>query len=82
LHPAGSRQSVEKIDTMTVQVELEHDVQTVFTALTDPKFLVNRNLALGELSAQRDGPPQTRIRRAFIRVLPGRLRHRFLGMAR
>lgn len=37
---------------MTVHAEFEHGIQTVFETLTDPQFLVDRNLALGELSAE------------------------------
>lgn len=37
---------------MTVNVEFDQDVQTVFEVLTDPQYLVDRNLALGELSAE------------------------------
>jgi hypothetical protein len=39
---------------MTVKFEFEHDVQTVYATLTDPDFLVDRCLALGELSAECD----------------------------
>jgi len=39
---------------MTVKFDFEHDVQTVYEALTDPDFLVDRCLALGELSAECD----------------------------
>ena len=37
---------------MTVSAEFNHDVQTVFELLTDPEYLVDRNLALGELSSE------------------------------
>jgi len=37
---------------VAVQKEYEHEVQVVYEALTDPQFLVDRNLALGELSAE------------------------------
>ena len=37
---------------MTVHFEFDQDAQTVFDALTDPQYLVDRNLALGELSAE------------------------------
>lgn len=37
---------------MTVSYEFDHDVQTVYEALTEPQFLVDRCLALGELSAE------------------------------
>ena len=39
---------------MPVDFEFEHDVETVYEALTDPQYLVDRNLALGELSAEAD----------------------------
>jgi hypothetical protein len=39
---------------MAVDFEFEHDAQTVYEALTDPDFLVDRCLALGELSAECD----------------------------
>jgi hypothetical protein len=39
---------------MAVQVEFEHDVQAVCKALTDPRFLTDRNIALGEISAEYD----------------------------
>lgn len=39
---------------MAVNFEFEHDVQTVYETLTDPDFLVDRCLALGELSAECD----------------------------
>lgn len=37
---------------MTVKFDYEQDLQTVLDALTDPEFLVDRCLALGELSAE------------------------------
>ena len=37
---------------MAVNFEFEHDAQTVYEVLTDPDFLVDRCLALGELSAE------------------------------
>lgn len=37
---------------MPVDFPLKHDVQTVYETLTDPDFLVDRCLALGELSAE------------------------------
>lgn len=37
---------------MSVSFEFEHDVQTVYETLTEPQFLVDRCLALGELSAE------------------------------
>lgn len=39
---------------MAVDFDFEHDVQTVYETLTDPDFLVDRCLALGELSAECD----------------------------
>lgn len=37
---------------MSVNFEFDHDVQTVYETLTEPQFLVDRCLALGELSAE------------------------------
>ena len=37
---------------MTVHAEFEHNVQAVYDALTTPEFLVDRSLALRELSAE------------------------------
>jgi hypothetical protein len=37
---------------LTISTEFEHELQAVFDLLTDPDFLVDRNLALGELSAE------------------------------
>lgn len=37
---------------MTVRFEFDHDVETVYATLTDPQFLVDRSLALGELNAE------------------------------
>lgn len=39
---------------MSVSYEFDHDVQTVYEALTEPQFLVDRCLALGEISAECD----------------------------
>ncbi len=39
---------------MAVEFEFDQDIQTVFETLTDPDFLVERCLALGELSAECD----------------------------
>ena len=39
---------------MTVSFEFDHDVATVYETLTEPQFLVDRCLALGELSAECD----------------------------
>jgi hypothetical protein len=37
---------------LTVSTEFNHEIQTVYEALTDPDYLVDRNLALGELSSE------------------------------
>lgn len=37
---------------MAVHADFEHEVQAVYAVLIDPKYLVDRNLALGELSAE------------------------------
>jgi len=37
---------------MSVSCQFECDVETVYESLTDPQFLVDRSLALGELSAE------------------------------
>jgi hypothetical protein len=39
---------------MTVHFEFEHDAQAIYKSLTDPNFLTDRNLALGEISAEYD----------------------------
>ena len=39
---------------MTVSAKFDHDAETVFKVLTDPGFLVERNLAIGEISAEYD----------------------------
>ncbi len=36
---------------MSVRYEFEHNAETVFAKLTDPQFLVDRCLSLGELEA-------------------------------
>ena len=36
---------------MAIHYEFEHDVESVYTLLTDPDFLVDRCLALGEMEA-------------------------------
>ncbi|HEY9035975.1 MAG TPA: DUF2505 domain-containing protein [Pseudomonadales bacterium] len=36
---------------MSSRFEFSHDAETVYSLLTDPQFLVDRSLALGELSA-------------------------------
>lgn len=60
---------------MPVDFELEHDLQTVYETLTDPDFLVERCLALGELSAEceveeGDGITTVRLVREIQRDLP------------
>jgi len=37
---------------MAVTFDFDHDLQTVFETLTDPQFLVDRCIALGELDAE------------------------------
>lgn len=37
---------------MTVSADFNHELQIVFEVLTDPDYLVDRNLALGELSSE------------------------------
>lgn len=37
---------------MAVEFEFEQDVQSIYETLTDPQFLVDRCLALGELDAE------------------------------
>ena len=37
---------------MTIQADFEQDVEAVFRTMTDPAFLVDRNLALGEINAE------------------------------
>lgn len=39
---------------MTVQFDFDCDVQSVYETLTDPQFLVDRCIALGEISAECD----------------------------
>ena len=39
---------------MAVSYDFKHDVDTVYEVLTDPQFLVDRSLAIGELSAECD----------------------------
>jgi len=61
---------------MTIQSDFEHDVEAVHKAMTDPEFLVERNLALGEISAEydvteeNDGTTVTAVREVR-RILPG-----------
>ena len=61
---------------MTVHAEFEHDVRAVYEALTNPEFLVDRSLALRELSAEcevEEGEECTTINmvREVRRDLPG-----------
>ena len=63
---------------MAVDFEFEHDAQTVYDALTDPDFLVDRCLALGELSAECDveegeGVTTIRLAREISRDMPALL---------
>ncbi len=60
---------------MTVQFEYEADVQTVYEVLTEPQYLVDRSLALGELSAEceveeEDGVTTVNLMREVSRDLP------------
>ena len=61
---------------MTVNYEFEHDVQTVYDALTNPEYLVDRSLALDELSAEceveeSDACTTINMVREVRRALPG-----------
>lgn len=63
---------------MTVKAKFDHNVEAVFKALTDPEYLVERNLAIGEISAQyekeEDGEATTlQGVREVRRALPGML---------
>jgi hypothetical protein len=61
---------------MSVSYEFEHEVQTVYEALTEPQFLVDRCSALGELSAEcdveeaEDGTTTINLLREIERDLP------------
>jgi hypothetical protein len=60
---------------MAVDFEFQHDTRTVYETLTDPDFLVERCLALGELSAEceveeSDGRTTIRLVREIQRDLP------------
>ena len=60
----------------TVQASFDHDVEAVFKALTDPEFLVDRNLAIGEISAEYnkkedEGTTTLHAVRQVRRTLPG-----------
>ena len=61
---------------MAVHYEFEHDVESVFNLLTDPQFLVDRCLELGELEASCDVEEQddvtvVNLTRKLQRDLPG-----------
>lgn len=61
---------------MPVHYEFEHDVESVFNLLSDPDFLVDRCLALGELEASCDIEQQgditvVKLTRKLERDLPG-----------
>ena len=61
---------------MTVQASFDHNVEAVYKALTDPEFLVDRNLAIGEISAEynkKEDKGSTTIHavREVRRTLPG-----------
>ena len=63
---------------MTVNAKFDHNVEAVFKALTDPEFLVERNLAIGEISAEYDkeeNGEETTLQavREVRRALPGML---------
>jgi hypothetical protein len=61
---------------MTINSDFEHDVAAVHKAMTDPAFLMDRNLALGEISAEyevaeaKGGTTLTAVREVR-RTLPG-----------
>lgn len=60
---------------MSVRHEFDSDVDTVYETLSDPQFLVDRSLALGELSAEceveeGDGVTTIRLEREVSRDLP------------
>ncbi|MEP4146021.1 MAG: DUF2505 domain-containing protein [Halioglobus sp.] len=61
---------------MPVHHEFEHDADSVFSLLTDPDFLVDRCLGLGELEAscevdQKAGVTEVTLTRKLERELPG-----------
>lgn len=61
---------------MPIHYEFEHDVESVFNLLTDPEFLVDRCLELGELEASCDINQQgdttvVKLTRKLERELPG-----------
>ena len=58
--------------------EFEHEVESVYTLLTDPDFLVERCLQLGELEAscdveEKNGMTVVKLTRKLERDLPGGL---------
>lgn len=60
---------------MTVQIDFDQDVETVFNLITDPDFLVERSVALGELEADcdvedYDDKTVVKLRRVVTRDLP------------
>ncbi len=61
---------------MSVSYEFKHDVQSVYEALTEPQFLVDRCSALGEISAEcdveeaEDGTTTVNLCREIQRDLP------------
>lgn len=60
---------------MSMHYEFDHDAQSVFDLLTDPQFLVDRCLELGELEAsceveEQDGATVIRLSRKLERDLP------------
>jgi hypothetical protein len=66
----------------TVHAEFEHDVQTVYDALTTPEFLVDRSLALNELCTEcgiekNEGCTTIIMVREVRRALPGVLARLF-----
>lgn len=63
---------------MTMKMEFPNDVQSVYEALTDAAFLIERNLALGELRAEYEadageGCATIHAVREIRRALPGLL---------
>lgn len=67
---------------MSLSYEFDCDVETVMGLLTDPQYLVDRNLALGELEADCDVDEEgdalvINVRRKVVRELPGFLAKMF-----
>ncbi|MDH3788437.1 MAG: DUF2505 domain-containing protein [Xanthomonadales bacterium] len=61
---------------MTIRTDFEQDAKAVFKAMTDPEFLTDRNLALGEISSEyevSEGGDRTTLTavREVRRELPG-----------